>query len=304
MTKSRSLNVFANLAESEATIHGVEIEDVVFHEVGAIDSILDIVGFALGIEMMGIETLSCSPLPVSGGIIYTAHGHIPLPAPATLRLMTGWPTRQGEHGHEQVTPTGAAIVTTLCEASSFPAIKPIVSGYGAGTRNPPQYANIVRATLGTRQTSLSDTPEAIIEIRCQLDDMTAEDIPVLIERLIDGGALDAFTQPIIMKKGRPALLLTVLCAPENKDEVSTLIFKNSTTFGLRFTPMNRDVLERYHDSINTEFGTIRIKVGHRNGEVLQRQPEHEDLRQMADANQMPIGKLRQLVATKIKWSKE
>ena len=302
LTKSRSHAIFAKLADSEATVHGMSIEDVVFHEVGAIDSILDIIGFSLGIEMLGIESLSCSPLPVSGGIIYTAHGHIPLPAPATLRLMTGWPTRQGVHGHEQVTPTGAAIITTLCEPSSFPAMKPIASGYGAGTRNPTQYANILRASLGRRQESLSDTPSNVIEIRCQIDDMTAEDIPVLIERLLEGGALDADTQPIVMKKGRPALLLTALCAPEDREEIGLLIFRNSTTFGFRYSPMNRTVLERYHDEIETQYGTVRIKVGHRNGEILQRQPEHEDLRAIADANQMPIAKLRQLVTSKIKWT--
>lgn len=292
--------IFEKLAIAEAKVHGMPVEEVVFHEVGAIDSILDIVGFSLGVHMLGIETFSSSPLPISGGLIQTDHGEIPLPAPATLDILKGWKTRPGEVGHEQVTPTGAAIICTLCSQSHFPAMVPLGSGYGAGTRNPTEYANIVRVSLGERTSDLKDTPTEIVEVRTQLDDMVGEEFPFLIEKLLDAGALDAFGQSIIMKKGRLGTLLTFICTPDKEHLLCELSFKHSSTFGLRSQRLKRHILNRHTESLETPYGQIKIKIGTHNGERLQYSPEYEDLAAAARRHNVSISEIKSHIYQNLK----
>ena len=206
--KEMAIQVFRVLGQAEADIHGTSLEEVHFHEVGAVDSILDIVGFCLGVHLLGVTTITAGAIPLSTGTIHTAHGRTPLPAPATLRILQGWPSTQGYPNHEQVTPTGAAILKALAIHSSFPSMIIESDGYGAGTRNPPAYPNLVRVCIGTQITpvkSVDETPSDIVEIQANIDDMSAELLSPLMDRLMESGALDVTLTPVLMKKGRAVI---------------------------------------------------------------------------------------------------
>ncbi len=293
--KEMAMAVFENLAAAEAKIHGQDIGTVHFHEVGAVDSIVDIVGICLGLTMMDVEEISCGPLPTSHGMIQGAHGYIPLPAPATLSMLMGWPLRPGVVNHEHVTPTGAAIVSTLAKPGHFPAMIPFGVGWGAGGRDPEEYPNVVRVVLGEiipaqpeHPTLGDETPTQVWAIATHVDDMTGEQLPVLIERTLAAGALDAYAHPIVMKKGRSGLLFTALCQQDELSSVERCIFQHSTTFGLRITPHQRTVLHRHWKSVETPWGPVRIKVGALQGEVLQRSVEFEDALAIAKREDLPL----------------
>lgn len=279
-----SISVFAALGHAEAKIHGCNIEEIHFHEVGAIDSILDIVGFCLGIHMLNIENIYCAPPPLSYGYTHGAHGHIPLPAPATLELLTGHTVREGFPNHEQTTPTGAAIIHALTKESSFPRTKIDAIGYGAGTRNPKEYPNIVRVLLSTEQHPARE----IVSLQTQVDDMTGEAIPLLLERCLEAGALDAFLQSITMKKGRMGYLLTVLVRAEQKEAVEKVIFSNTSTFGIRYTTMQRTELERYSVSVDTPWGKISVKIGLKENLPIQASVEYEEAAIIARTHNLPL----------------
>jgi uncharacterized protein (TIGR00299 family) protein len=280
--RSRALKVFEALAGAEATVHGMAIGDVHFHEVGAWDSIADIVGACAALEALSIDRIICGPPPLGSGTTQSAHGTMPLPAPATAALLTGWPVRPGLPGKESTTPTGAAIVVALGQPGSIPPMVLRGTGIGAGTRNPAETPNIVRALLGDEATSES-TPAQVIEISAQMDDMSGEHLPPLIEALLQAGALDAFAQQIVMKKGRTGLLLTALSHPESAAAVQQAMLKHGTTFGLRYRASDRIVLARWHDTVSTPWGDVRVKVGALDGEVLHAAPEYEDVYQVARA---------------------
>jgi pyridinium-3,5-bisthiocarboxylic acid mononucleotide nickel chelatase len=285
-TKSRVLKVFGKLASAESLIHGQPLEDVCFHEVGAIDSILDIVGVCLALEMLGITQLLCGAPPCASGEIYTAHGKTPLPAPATLQLLKGWSTRKGYFNHEQVTPTGAAIIAALAEQSTLPEMEIENVGYGAGTRNPKEYANIVRAIIGTVNSN-SDNQD-IIELCCNIDDMIPEHFPLLFERLFQVGAIDVYRQPIQMKKGRSGWLLTVLLNDQNIEQISGVIFANTSTFGLRYIRKERIILERKIQRVDTIYGPASIKIGLLRNNEVQRSVEYEDALRIAKEHNLPL----------------
>lgn len=284
--RRRALAVFGALARAEASAHGTGIEDVHFHEVGAVDSIVDIVAACAGLELLGVERIVSGPPPLSGGEIRGAHGRIPLPAPATLALLAGWPVRAGAHGREEVTPTGAAILAALAEPGSFPAMVVRASGSGAGKRDPKDKANIVRVVLG--EARAADSAREVVVLRAQMDDLTGEHLPPLIAALLAAGALDAYAAPVLMKKGRSGLLVTALATPQGAAGVEEAFLRHGSTFGVRRTTAQRRVLDRRHETVQTPWGPVRVKLGALGEEVLHAAPEHDDVRQIAAEAGVPV----------------
>ncbi len=300
--KLMSIKVFEVLGQAEAEIHGSTLEDIHFHEVGAVDSILDIVGFCLGVHLLNIDmdSIYAGAVPLSSGQIHTAHGLTPLPAPATLRILRGWPSVKGFPNHEQVTPTGAAILKALATHSPYPTMVSESDGYGAGTRNPPNYANLVRVSIGREATSQhivqteyeSDT---IVEIQANIDDMSAELLSPLIDRLLQAGALDATLTPTLMKKGRSGHLCTILTKETTKESVLTALFTHSTTFGCRLLEKERVILERSWDTVKTPLGDARMKIGLQGNSVCQISVEFEDAQALATQHNLSLTEIVPLI---------
>lgn len=284
--RARALAVFTRLAEAEARVHGMAVEDVAFHEVGAVDSIVDIVSAALLLEQLGVDRLVVSALPVAGGTIRTAHGVTPLPAPATLELLRGWPVVPGPPGREHVTPTGAAIAAALAEPGPMPAMRLLGVGHGAGTRDPADVPNVVRVVLG--EESAPSSPEEVVVLEAQMDDLPGEHLPALLEALLAAGALDAFAAQILMKKGRPGLLVQALATPSGSAAVELALLRHGSTFGVRRHTARRRVLDRRHVPVTTPWGEVRIKLGILDGELLRAAPEHEDVAALARAAGVPV----------------
>ncbi|MGA9381100.1 MAG: nickel pincer cofactor biosynthesis protein LarC [Phormidium sp.] len=286
-----SLAVFRKLAEAEGAVHGVAPEKVHFHEVGATDAIVDIVGTCLGLDWLGIEQFYCSPLPTGGGTIKAAHGQMPVPTPAVLQL---WSYRQVpvySNGIEKelVTPTGAAIAVTL--ASNFGSPPPMTIqkiGLGAGSRQLP-LPNILRLWIGeeipsvtiNNSTTTSAELETIAVLETQIDDLSPQAIAYTFDTLLTAGALDVFTQPIIMKKSRQGVLLTVICHPEKQSICETILFRETTTLGIRHSLQQRSILQREIQKVSTAYGEVRVKIAGINGNITNIQPEYEDCAQLA-----------------------
>jgi uncharacterized protein (TIGR00299 family) protein len=283
--RTRALAVFGRLADAEAHTHGVEVDAVHFHEVGAWDSIADIVGTCLALEALDVDTLSAGAPPLSSGSLQTAHGTMPLPAPATLALLQGWPVRAGVPGLEQVTPTGAAILSALATPAPFPTQQLIGTGHGAGTRNPNSHPNLLRATLGE---GVAMAPEPMDVLRAQLDDMSGELIPPLIDALLAAGAVDAFAMPVVMKKGRPGHLIEALAPPAHADAVAEAFLRHAPTFGVRRHRSWRTILDREHEVVEIHGCPVRFKLGRLGGELLHATPEYEDLHAVARATGLPL----------------
>jgi uncharacterized protein (TIGR00299 family) protein len=278
----RAIKVFQALAQAEAEVHGTTVEQVHFHEVGAWDSIADIVGASAALTALDVGQLVCGPPPLGSGSIQTAHGAMPLPAPATLSLLAGWPVRPGPEGVESTTPTGAAIVTALGSPGTMPAMVLERTGTGAGTRDPADQANVVRAVLSAH--AQTDRPPAqVLELCAQMDDMSGEHLPPLIQALLDAGAVDAYAQPILMKKGRAGLLVTALSAPDQAAAVEVAMLRHGSTFGVRRKPADRTCLDRWHETVITPWGEVRVKIGALQGEILHAAPEYEDVQRVASA---------------------
>lgn len=301
-----SLAVFRQLAVAEGAVHGIAPEKVHFHEVGAVDAIVDIVGTCLGLDWLGIESnqdglplLYCSAFPTGGGTVRAAHGQMAVPVPAVLKLweMRGCPVYSNDIERELVTPTGAAIATTL--ALNFGSPPPITIqqvGLGAGTINLP-IPNILRLWLGERASlesnittaeDTSPTLETISVLETQIDDLNPQAIGYIFEVLFAAGAVDVFTQAIAMKKSRPGILLTVICHPENLLNCEAIIFRETTTLGIRRTTQQRAILQREIQQVETEYGTVRVKVAWKNKEVIANvQPEYEDCAKLAQKYNIP-----------------
>lgn len=292
--KARAIRVFVRLAEVEGKLHAKPPGEVHFHEVGAVDAILDIVGVCLGLERLGIEELVSSPLNVGGGRVEAAHGSLPVPAPATAELLRGIPIYSSGVGGEMVTPTGAALVVTL--ASSFgplPAMKVERIGYGAGTRDFPGHPNLARLFLGERSAKPEfQTPNPVDDvvsvIEANVDDMSPELYGYFAEKAFALGALDVTSTAVQMKKNRPGLEITVLCRPDQADVMAELLFAETTTIGLRIGESRRQVLERELVSVETPYGTAQVKVARRHGKVLNVAPEYEDCRRLAEERSVPL----------------
>ena len=283
--RARSKQIFTRLGVVEAAIHGVALDDVHFHEVGAVDAIVDIVGAVVAMDLLGIDRVVSSPLPLGSGTVRTAHGIYPVPAPATARLVEGVPTYGSAMRGEVLTPTGAAIITTV--ASSYGPIPPgtiLAGGYGAGTRDC-DYPNVVRAIL-IDETEAHTSVATVIE--ANIDDMNPQHFEVLMARLLDAGALDVGIIAMLMKKGRPGSMLHVLAPTGAHEKLVDIIFTESTTIGVRSYRVEREMLDRELVTVATPFGDVRVKVARRLGFVMNRMPEYEDCRRVAEAAGVPI----------------
>jgi uncharacterized protein (TIGR00299 family) protein len=288
--RERASAIFRRLGEAEARVHDVPLEEIHFHEVGAVDAIVDIVGACIGFEALGIEKFACSALNVGGGTVKMAHGVLPVPAPATANLLQGRPTYSNGAQKELVTPTGAAIVATLCEAfGPQPAMSVDAIGYGAGTEDIEGQPNVVRIMVGeAAEKSVAGFDEEIVVVEANLDDMNPQIYGYFLEKALGAGALDVYTTPVQMKKNRPGTLLTVLCKPGDVNALMSLIFAETTTFGVRTYRAQRRVLPREWVSVGTEFGEVRIKVSRVNGRILHVAPEFEDCKKLAAEKDVPL----------------
>ncbi len=291
----RARRIFTRLAESEAKVHNMPIEKVHFHEVGAVDSIVDIVGACVGFELLGIDDFSCSPLDVGAGQVKTAHGLLPVPAPATADLLKGAPIYTSGIQKELVTPTGAAIATTLSTSySKIPEMKLEAIGYGAGSMDLPEKANVMRLLIGESESRaegksahhIGDAPIAVIETN--LDDMSPQIYGYFVERALAAGALDIYSTPVQMKKNRPGLLVTILCEPAKITQLTGLLFKETTTIGVRIHEAQRRTLAREFLQVETRFGAVRMKLSRLNGSILNATPEFDDCRRIAAEKGIPL----------------
>lgn len=290
----RAHRIFTRLAESEAKVHNLPVEKVHFHEVGAVDSIVDIVGACVGFELLGIDEFSCSPLDVGAGQVKTAHGLLPVPAPATADLLKGAPIYTSGIQKELVTPTGAAIATTLSTSySKIPEMKLEAIGYGAGSMDFPEKANVMRLLIGEAESHagktahhIGDAPIAVIETN--LDDMSPQIYGYFVERALGAGALDVFSTPVQMKKNRPGLLVTILCEPAKTTQLTGLLFKETTTIGVRIHEAQRRTLAREFLHVETRFGPVRMKLSRLNGSILNATPEFDDCRRIAAEKGIPL----------------
>lgn len=289
--KQTAIRIFEALGAAEAKIHNTDVEKIHFHEVGALDAIVDITCAAVGAEALKLDAIICSPLNVGGGTVKCAHGTFPIPAPATLELLRNAPVYSGEIQKELVTPTGAAIVSVLASRfSHFPEMKPEKVAYGAGTRDFKDFPNVLRLTIGeTLEHHAALLPEETISIlEANVDDMTPQLFGYVMERTLQEGALDAFATSVQMKKNRPGMLLTVLCRPEDAGRLTKLIFAETTTLGVRMREEKRAALKRRHLAVPTRWGEIRMKVANLNGSVSNYAPEYEDCRRIAEEQHIPL----------------
>jgi uncharacterized protein (TIGR00299 family) protein len=289
--KKTAIAIFEALGAAEAKIHNTSIESVHFHEVGAVDAIVDIVCAAVGVEVLGVDEIVCSPLNVGGGTVQCAHGTFPVPAPATVELLKDAPVYSSGVQAELVTPTGAAIVKTLASRfAAFPEMKIEKSGYGAGSRDFPGHPNVMRLTVGEAASTLAikHASETITVLEANLDDLNPQVFGYVMDRLLDEGALDAFGMPVQMKKNRPGTLLTVLCKPEDSSKLTQIIFTETTTLGVRRRDEVRQTLARRWESVQTQWGEVRIKIASMNGTVTNYAPEYEDCRRIAADQRVPL----------------
>jgi pyridinium-3,5-bisthiocarboxylic acid mononucleotide nickel chelatase len=288
--QERASRIFKNLGEAEAHVHDAPLEKVHFHEVGAVDAIVDIVGSCIGFNALGIERFACSPLNVGGGTAQMSHGLLPVPAPATARLLQGVPTFSNGVQRELVTPTGAAIVATLCDSfGPQPPMTVSAIGYGAGTTDLEGQPNVVRIMIGDSVEKVAHAgDEEISIIEANLDDMNPQIYGYVLEKALSAGALDVYTAALQMKKSRPGTLLTILCRPEDADKMMSLIFAETTTFGVRTHRAQRRALPREWVNVSTSFGSVRIKLSRSNGHILHVTPEYDDCRKLAVENQVPL----------------
>lgn len=285
--KARAKQLFTKLGEVEAAIHGTTLDKVHLHEVGAVDSIIDIVGTVFALEAIGAERIVSSPLNVGGGTIRSAHGVYPVPAPATARLLTDVPIYSGPQNAELVTPTGALLITSYAsEYGSIPPMRVKKIGYGAGLRDFADMPNVLRVLIG--QDSADAHVQTVTVIEAEIDDMNPQIFGVLMDRLLADGALDVFYTPIQMKKNRPGTLLTVLASPNLRERLTTMIFRETTTIGVRYREMARECLDRETIRVETPFGAIGVKVARRNGEVMNASPEFDDCVRIAAASGTPL----------------
>ncbi len=294
--RARAKALFDRLADAEAAIHDTPVEKVQLHEVGALDSIIDIVGCVFGLEWFGAERVVVSPLNVGSGRVETAHGLYPVPAPATLRLLGNAPVYSGPASGELLTPTGALVLTDYASAfGPMPSMYVEATGYGAGDRDLDGTPNVLRVIVGRPAVDQTSMPVVVLE--CEIDDMNPQIFGALMDRLHAAGALDVFYAPVQMKKNRPGTLMTIVARPADREALLDLVFRETTTIGVRYTEMARACLVRETVSVDTNLGPVRFKVARRQGQVLNAQPEFDDLVRLAEAHGRPIKEV-QAMATK------
>lgn len=280
--KAKAGLVFRCLGEAEASVHGVDIEKVHFHEVGAVDSICDIVGICLALELLGIQAIHCSPINVGSGTVKTEHGVLPVPAPATAKLLQGKPIYARGPALELTTPTGAAVVAALVrDFGAMPAMRVQSIGYGAGDHDFSEHANVVRVMIGESSGASEATTVSVIE--ANIDDASPQLIAYAMELMMEAGALDAVVIPIQMKKGRPGVMVQVIAEPEKREEVAAILFRETTTLGIRFYNAERRVQAREWVEVHTPHGVMRVKAGDHGFA-----PEYEDARRIASVTGVPL----------------
>ncbi len=292
--RQKSLAVFTRLADAEAKIHGTTRGEIHFHEVGAVDAIVDIVGSCLLLEMLGVDAVALSSLPCGTGTIVCAHGVMPVPVPATLELLSGFPVHPVDIRGELVTPTGAALLTTLADpqtAGKMPAMRVLASGFGAGKKQfKTDMPNLLRVVLGETAGSEAEdkTPQTVAVLETNLDDQNPESFELFMERAFAAGALDVFFAPIQMKKNRPATLVTVICSTDKAETLAGVLFRETGTFGVRIREQRRLTLLRSWRTVTTKFGPIRLKIGNWQGEEITASPEYEDCKRAAQEHGVPL----------------
>ena len=310
--KGISLRAFELLGHAEARIHNVPVESIHFHEVGAVDAIVDIVAASAGIHHLNVGKWFCSEVNVGGGMVQCAHGNFPVPAPATADLLRGAPTYSAHFQKELTTPTGAALLRALQPGfGAQPRMQVEAIGYGAGTRNPQGFPNVLRLSVGEMQEASASAPEAaegaaahqqahaqgageaVTVLETALDDLSPQLVAYAAEKVLAAGALDVMLTPVVMKKGRPGTLLTVLCKPEDSAAMQQLLLRETSTLGLRIRQDRRACLERTHVSVTTDYGDVRMKIGSEGGEERNAAPEFEDCRAAAERHNVPLKLVQQ-----------
>ena len=291
---AKAKDVFLAIAKAEAKVHGSTVEEIHFHEVGAIDTIIDVVGNILALQYLGIEKVFTTPVNTGFGFVECAHGQMPVPAPATAELLQGIPNYRGTVEKEMTTPTGAALLKVLATpVKEVPdGFSGETIGYGAGTRDV-EIPNVLRVTMGLWNETVGNgnsgsAVERLLFLECNLDDLNPEIMPYVLEKLLAAGALDAWLQPVIMKKGRPAQTLKVLCSPEQRQVMEQIMFTQTTTLGVRAYYVERTALERRWKTVQTPWGEVRVKEGLLDGKVVNAVPEFEDCKKIAEANGVPL----------------
>jgi uncharacterized protein (TIGR00299 family) protein len=293
--KDRTKHLFTVLGEAEAAIHGTPLERVHLHEVGALDSIIDIAGTVFALEQLGVDRIQSSPLNVGGGTVHSAHGRYPVPAPATLRLLKGLPVYSGAEQVELVTPTGALLIAGYaCEFGPIPAMRVNRIGYGAGTRDFPHAPNVLRVLIG--ELDAGAPRQSVVVIEAEIDDMNPQIYGVLMDRLLAEGALDVFYTSIQMKKNRPGTLLTVIGSPSHRDRLTATIFRETTTIGVRYREMARECLDREIVTVETALGSVRVKVARQGSDILNVSPEFEDCVRLATEHGRPVKEIQALAS--------
>jgi hypothetical protein len=312
--KKRAIAIFTRLAEAEAKIHGIDVRKVHFHEVGAMDAIIDVVGACIGFEMLGIEKFVCSKIHVGSGFAQMAHGKFPIPPPAVAELLKNAPVYSTEIEGELITPTGAAIISTVCrEFGQLPEMKIERAAYGAGTREYKGFPNALRLILGEsgQRSAVSGQPETeeqasrlrpktenLILLETNIDDLSPQILGFVMERAFEIGAADCWFTPIQMKKNRPATMLSILCAKDKKEALAEMLFRETTTIGLRVRETERICLARRIEKIETKFGEIDVKIAGLDGEILNAKPEFEQLRAIAARENLPLREVEAQVLKK------
>jgi len=280
--------VFQNIARAEAKVHGMEVEKVHFHEVGAIDSIVDVVGAQFCLYQLGVDRVVVSPINTGTGTVRCAHGVMPVPAPATALLLCDVPV-YGDGDGELTTPTGAALAVSWADSfGPLPRMTVESVGYGAGTRDLPDRANVLRALLGESADEPAGNVDTVAVLETLVDDLSGELTAPAVDAALAAGAVDAFLTPVTGKKGRPAFLLTALCPPELRDKVARSLFLNTTTLGVRVREEFRTVLWRKWETVFTPYGEVRVKTATLDGEQITAHPEFEDCRALAEAAGVPV----------------
>ena len=297
--KELSLKMFKKVAEAEAKVHNADIEEVHFHEVGTIDSIIDIVGAAICFNALEVDAVHVSPVELGGGFVRCAHGTLPVPAPATTEIIKDIPVRRDGVNFEATTPTGATIVATLGNSFGTPP-KMIIekTGYGIGQKQNPEKPNILRVFLG--ETVEEESGHDAILIECNIDDMSTELIGYVYDKLFEAGANDVYISSIMMKKGRPGNLLSVICEKEAEDKIKEVIFTQTTTIGLRVFPFRKETLERSFDTMETKYGPMTIKRSMFKGKVVSAKPEFDECKQIADKHNIPLKEVYNNIIADIK----
>jgi len=292
--RALALRAFELLAQAEGKIHGVPVETVHFHEVGAIDTITDIVCSAVGLCSLGVDAWYASAVNVGSGFVQCAHGIFPVPAPATAELLKGIPIYSAGIQKELTTPTGAALLKALgCSFETAPVLAAEVIGYGAGTRNPENFPNVLRLIIGESASVKKPAGERVVVLECAIDDATPQLVAHAMERILEEGALDVMCVPVLMKKGRMGSLLTVLCQPERRETFENLLLRETTTLGIRVREEDRVTLQRRFVEVETAYGIIRVKIGSRDGEDLNWMPEYEDCARVARQHNVPLKQVTQ-----------